>query len=182
MWHLLDTSRDGLSASPQPWPCSCMASAQPREARGAKALQPQQSLTQPRAAQHSPEPHGLRSPSACGTKVEPQSGEGQGTGTGLCLAHLRCHITSSAARTCLGACASTGGRVRRRKGGAQPGCGHEYQNIINCLGWKSPLRSSSAAPPALPRPPPAHSLKCHIHVVSKFHQGWGLHHHLEQLC
>lgn len=56
-----------------PWPCSHIASAQPREANGAKALQPQ---AKPESPPGQPSTalslSRLRSSSTCGIKVEPQ--------------------------------------------------------------------------------------------------------------
>lgn len=62
-------------------------------------------------------------------------------------------------------------------------CGDEHTAIItgqywkwriwnqNCLGWKRPLRLSSANP-VLPCPPPIHVPRCHIYTSFKHLQGW----------
>lgn len=115
---------------------------------------------------------GLRSSGTCGTNVQPQPGEGQGhwhralPGTPEVPHHLF-YCPDLPWSLCF--------HRRKESGEGKDACGQECQKIINCLVWKSPLRSSPA--PALPTPPPAHSPK-----VCESHQGWGPHHYLEQLC
>lgn len=116
-WHFLYTIWNGLSCLPAtPGPAPAWHQHSHVRPMVLQPCSPRQSPTHPHGSSAQPKPQRIKVIGHLWYKGGATAwGRDMGTGTGLCLAHLSCHITCSTAVTCLGACASTGGSQEKER-------------------------------------------------------------------